>query len=327
MDNIFEAIHAMATDKATSKFQMTSKQAVELDYLLDELKRWRETGLTRPSDPDNALSDGISYIQSGLTSAKAKNSDYVRLEVNRVAAFARSLEAVQDYMRYAMLGGVPCEKGKTRVLEITFPLEVSVVGHIDDTRDTLIYMDEIKSALASALDTLGEDGLWGMYPDSTKLYLKVKSLWLTAKENEFDEVDGAVKVTISESLTGYDVASIIRFVSRQMTDWLAWKIRSFTFESDDGEQLAVSVEDAKDAAVYTPEPLFERKSDYSVLRERMFDMMSNQMVERDGQQVHAYIVAETCAEVSGSPGSMITVTDTVNHERMTFAFDMTGKLC
>ena len=175
---------------------------------------------------------------------------------------------------------------------------------------------------------MDERGLWSLYPGNSTLYGKIAGVTLDVERTDEYGLRGYAKVALYKSLSGFDVASVIRFLSKQVKEWLAAKIRAHEFMSvDNDKKLAVDLSAASNAANYQTETFLDTSTDYSVLH-KIFSRISDErfVTDNNGRQVRQYIFTETCAEVDGGLGDIMFIEDTVNHEKMSFAFNMHGEL-
>lgn len=330
MDKLQQKIHSMAADKAGKKFTLTPEEVQNLDYKLTELERWRATSLKRLSSND-PLTDGIKYCLDKLDLSERKGKPFVALNASRLKSFVFALEAIQDMTRYAMLGGVSVKERK--VIRIYFPVSVTEVGKFggeDYAEMSNGYDRTVSEVIACAQEDLDERGLWSLYPGDSILYGKIAGVMLDVERTDEYGLRGYAKVALYKSLSGFDIASVIRFLSKQVKEWFAAKIRGHEFMSvDNDKKLAVDLSAASNAASYQTEAFLDTSTDYSVLR-KIFSRISDERFVQDPdnskRQTRQYILTDSCAEVDGAPGDILMLEDTVNHERMSFAFNMHGEL-
>ena len=326
MTDIQEKIHGMANDKQAANFTLTQADVVALEYQLSELQKWRETGFSRLRGED-VLNDGLTYLRTRFDVAERNGKAFAAVNVNRLKSFIVSMDAIQDAIRYSMLNGVSVKERKDFC--IYFPVAVTPIGSLGgENFADMGYDQRIIDSLAKAQEGFDERGLWAFFPGESALYLKIQSAFIGAERTDADGVRGFVRVVLNKSITGYDVATVIRFVAKQMKDWFAAKVRGFEFQDDADERtLAVDLSDAFNVGNYQVPSFMDNSTDYSVMKKIFSRVSDEHFVTNDkGHPVRQYMVTETCAEIDGAPGDVVTFTDTVNKESMSFAFNMNGEL-
>lgn len=237
-------------------------------YYLEELERWRKTGLAVMSEYTRKLD---SLIATGDK-----------------ADMQKSLSELREVFRYSMLHGVYVKNRKT--VRLTFPVEVLVrraddfkrsvleSGYAESEYDASDGFSEAIAAITKFNDQLPDSGLWSMFPEDSYLYDRVASAFPRIERSE-GEIIGNMFVEFKRSVTGYELAMIISFLERQMRLTVSQQVWLDEQEIPNG-YVRLNLAPGDDWKM-TPPPDFREDTDMSV----MLSILNSPAFKRNGTLV------------------------------------------